>query len=188
MNCPNCRAANPEGKRFCGDCGTALPQRCGACGAENPAGKKFCSDCGTALTAGDGTRAHASQTAASQPIDIAPSSAERRQLTVMFCDLVNSTGLASRLDPEDLREVIGAFHRRAADTVAAFDGFVAQYTGDGVLVYFGYPQAHEDDADRSVRAGLALIDAVGQVAAPARLKTHIGIATGLVVVGDLVGA
>ena len=85
----------------------------------------------------------------------APADAERRQLTVMFCDLVGSTPLAARLDPEDLREVIGAYHRTVADAVAGFDGFVAKYMGDGVLVYFGYPRAHEDDAERAVRAGWA---------------------------------
>jgi class 3 adenylate cyclase len=84
---------------------------------------------------------------------------ERRQLTVMFCDLVASTALASRLDPEDLREVIGAYHKCVAETIARFDGFVAKYMGDGVLAYFGYPQAHEDDAERAVRAGLAVVEA-----------------------------
>ena len=83
-------------------------------------------------------------------------SAERRQLTVMFCDLVGSTALSARLDPEDLREVIAAYHRAAADVVRSFDGFVASYMGDGVLVYFGYPRAHEDDAERAVRAGLGI--------------------------------
>src|SRR5690348_1891912 len=108
--------------------------------------------------------------------------AERRQVTVMFCDLVGSTELASRLDPEDLREVIGRYHARVAETVRRFDGFVAKYMGDGVLVYFGYPHAHEDDPEQAVRAGLGLIDAVGQLTAPEPLKVRIGIATGLVVV------
>src|SRR6202048_4593368 len=103
--------------------------------------------------------------------------AERRQLTVMFCDLVGSTELASRLDPEDLREVIAAYHRAVAGVVAGFDGFVAKYMGDGVLVYFGYPQAHEDDAERAVRAGLGVIDAVGRLnVRSVALQTHIGIA------------
>ena len=114
--------------------------------------------------------------------------AERRQVTVMFCDLVGSTALASRLDPEDLREVIGRYQACVAATVTRYDGFVAKYMGDGVLVYFGYPRAHEDDAEQAVRAGLALIDAVGELAAPERLQVRIGIATGLVVVGDLIGA
>src|SRR6516162_9928947 len=118
----------------------------------------------------------------------APVEAERRQLTVTFCDLVGSTPLATRYDPEDLREIVGAYHRCVADTVARFAGFVAKYMGDGVLIYFGYPEAHEDDAEQAVRAGLALIDAIGELQAPQRLQVRIGIATGLVVVGDLIGA
>src|SRR5947209_6817808 len=114
--------------------------------------------------------------------------AERRQLTVMFCDLVGSTALASRLDPEDLREVISAYHRAVADVVMGFDGFVAKYMGDGVLIYFGYPRAHEDDAERAVRAGLGVIGAVGGLdVKSAKLQARVGIATGLVVVGDLIG-
>jgi class 3 adenylate cyclase len=106
----------------------------------------------------------------------------------MICDLVGSTPLSTRFDPEDLREVIGAYHRCVADTVARFSGFVAKYMGDGVLIYFGYPEAHEDDAERAVRAGLAVIDAVGRLATQEPLNVRIGIATGLVVVGDLIGA
>ncbi len=114
--------------------------------------------------------------------------AERRQLTVMFCDLVGSTELSARLDPEDLREVIAAYHRAVADVVGTFDGFVAKYMGDGVLAYFGYPRAHEDDAERAVRAGLGLIDAVGRLdVKSATPQARVGIATGLVVVGDLIG-
>src|SRR5215831_1666054 len=116
------------------------------------------------------------------------SEAERRQLTVMFCDLVGSTPLSARFDPEDLRELIGAYHRCVADAVGRFAGFVAKYMGDGVLIYFGYPEAHEDDADRAVRAGLAAIEAVGQLETPEPLKVRVGIASGLVVVGDLIGA
>jgi class 3 adenylate cyclase/tetratricopeptide (TPR) repeat protein len=114
--------------------------------------------------------------------------AERRQVTVMFSDLVGSTALSVRMDPEDLREVISAYHKCVAETVRRFDGFVAKYMGDGVLVYFGYPQAHEDDAERAVRAGLELIAAVGALKTPVRLQTRVGIATGLVVVGDLIGS
>ena len=88
------------------------------------------------------------------PVSATAQEAERRQLTVMFCDLVGSTALAARLDPEELREVIGAYHRCVAESVRRFDGLVAKYMGDGVLVYFGYPRAHEDDAERAVRAGL----------------------------------
>jgi class 3 adenylate cyclase len=105
----------------------------------------------------------------------------------MFCDLVGSTALSTRHDPEDLRELIGDYHRAVADTVDRFDGFVAKYMGDGVLIYFGYPQAHEDDAERAVRAGLAVIEAVGRLATPEPLNVRLGIATGLAVVGDLIG-
>jgi class 3 adenylate cyclase len=111
--------------------------------------------------------------------------AERRHLTVMFCDLVGSAALSTRLDPEDLREIISAYQKRVAEGVSRFGGFVAQYLGDGVLVYFGYPEAHEDDAERAVRAGLELIEAIIALKTPASLQTRVGIATGLVVVGDL---
>jgi class 3 adenylate cyclase/predicted ATPase len=117
-----------------------------------------------------------------------PADAERRQLTVMFCDLIGSTALSTRHDPEDLRELIGDYHRAVSDTVGRFDGFVAKYMGDGVLIYFGYPQAHEDDAERAVRAGLAVIEAVGRLPAREDLRVRLGIATGLAVVGDLIGA
>jgi len=114
--------------------------------------------------------------------------AERRQLTVMFTDLVGSTALSTKLDPEDLRSVIGAYHKCVAETVARFDGFVAKYMGDGVLIYFGYPHAHEDDAERAVRAGLALIEAVSKLRYQEPLQVRISVATGLVVVGDIVGS
>ena len=114
--------------------------------------------------------------------------AERRQVTVMFSDLVGSTALSARMDPEDLREVIAAYQKAVADAVQRFGGFVAKYMGDGVLVYFGYPQAHEDDAERAVRAGLELIQAVGALKSTTPLQTRVGIATGLVVVGDLIGS
>ena len=114
--------------------------------------------------------------------------AERRQVTVMFSDLVGSTALSAHMDPEDLREIIAAYQKCVAETVRRFGGFVAKYLGDGVLVYFGYPQAHEDDAERAVRAGLELITAVAGIKTRAPLQTRVGIATGMVVVGDLVGS
>jgi class 3 adenylate cyclase/predicted ATPase len=132
--------------------------------------------------------AQSATSATSAPTSPPPIDAERRQLTVMFCDLVGSTELSARLDPEDLREIIGAYHRAVTGVVAGFDGFVAKYMGDGVLVYFGYPRAHEDDAERAVRAGLGLIDAVGGLDVKSvKLQARVGIATGLVVVGDLIG-
>ena len=139
---------------------------------------------GTSTPGLAGTRPTLSVTAA------ASGDAERRQLTILFCDLVDSTALSSRLDPEDLRVVIGAYLRCVAETVARFEGFVAKYMGDGVLAYFGYPQAHEDDAERAVRAGLALVEAVPamRLRLGSELQVRIGIGTGLVVVGDLTGS
>jgi class 3 adenylate cyclase len=115
--------------------------------------------------------------------------AERRQLTVMFCDLVGSTALSVRFDPEELREEIRAYQNAVSGVVARYDGFVAKFMGDGVLAYFGYPRAHEDDAERAVRAGLEIAAAVRslETRGTERLAVRIGIATGLVVVGDLVG-
>jgi class 3 adenylate cyclase/predicted ATPase len=122
------------------------------------------------------------------PAGVPVDAAERRQVTVMFADLVGSTALSARMDPEDLREVISAYQRCVAETVRRFGGFVAKYMGDGVLVYFGYPQAHEDDAERAVRAALGLIPALAAVETRAALQARVGIATGLVVVGDLIGS
>jgi class 3 adenylate cyclase len=173
---------NAATRRFCAQCGSALPVSCPACGFENEPIARFCGGCGTAI----------GESAAPAPVtaSVLPrtDSAERRQLTVMFCDLVGSTALSARHDPEDLREVIGTYQRCVADTVARFSGFVAKYMGDGVLIYFGYPEAHEEDAERAVRAGLAVIDAVGRLAASETLTVRLGVASGLVVVGDLIGA
>jgi class 3 adenylate cyclase len=128
--------------------------------------------------------ATASATPSASPED----RAERRQVTVMFSDLVGSTALSARMDPEDLREVISAYQKCVAEIVGRLGGFIAKFMGDGVLVYFGYPQAHEDDAERAVRAGLELVAAVGGLKTHAPLQTRVGIATGLVVVGDLIGS
>jgi class 3 adenylate cyclase len=125
---------------------------------------------------------------ASPPEPRTQDTAERRQVTVMFSDLVGSTALSACIDPEDLREVISAYQKCVGETIQRFGGFVAKYMGDGVLIYFGYPQAHEDDAERAVRAGLELVAAVSALKTHAPLKTRVGIATGLVVVGDLIGS
>ena len=130
----------------------------------------------------------ASRTSAVALASLAVDAAERRQVTVMFSDLVGSTSLSVRMDPEDLREVISAYQKCVAETVHRFDGFVARYMGDGIVVYFGYPQAHEDDAERAVRAGLELITAVTALKSRASLQTRVGIATGVVVVGDLLSS
>jgi class 3 adenylate cyclase len=124
---------------------------------------------------------------AASPVMPPATTAERRQVTVMFSDLVGSTSLSARMDPEDLREVISTYQNCVAQTVRRFSGFIAQYMGDGVLAYFGYPQAHEDDAERAVRAGLDLVAAVRDLKTHATLRTRVGIATGMVVAGDLLG-
>jgi class 3 adenylate cyclase/predicted ATPase len=181
MMCPQCGAVVASNKRFCGDCGTGLPWQCGACGSEHPADKRFCGDCGA-------VRGAVSQTP--QALTTAPLP-ERRLLSVMMIDLVGSTALGQRLDPEDLREAISAFHAHVTSLVACFNGFIARYMGDGVLVYFGYPQADEADAERAIRAGLTIVDAVKRLnttaGPPGTLNVRVGVDSGLVVVGDLIG-
>ena len=164
MECPRCRSTNLEGKRFCGDCGAKLGSDAAPSSPVSPS-------------------------AVAWPLKAASTGAERRQLTVMFVDLADSTAMSARLDPEDMREVIGAYQRCVTQQVARFDGHVAKYMGDGVLLFFGYPRAHEDDAERAVRAGLGIAAVVGQVTSHPglRLQVRVGIATGLVVVGDLIG-
>ncbi len=143
-----------------------------------------------ALRKGDSPPQTATEETLAPSAPVAVASAERRQLTVLFCDLVGSTELAARLDPEDLREIIAAYHRAASEVLTRHGGFVAKYMGDGVLAYFGYPQAHEDDAERSVRAALAIAETVARLrlSRAITLQVRIGIATGLVVVGDLLGS
>ncbi|HUD87039.1 MAG TPA: adenylate/guanylate cyclase domain-containing protein [Xanthobacteraceae bacterium] len=184
MRCPSCAAEVPDGSRFCNACGTALPVICGACAHSNAPGSNFCAKCGTRLT-GEPPPARAGTEPRPSPT---VGSAERRQVTVMFCDLVGSTAWSAQLDPEDLRDVIAVYYREVADVVRQFGGFVAKYMGDGVLVYFSYPEAHEDDAERAVRAGLELIGAVTALPSKVSLQVRVGIATGLVVVGDMIGS
>ena len=187
MQCPSCNADAPEDSKFCGKCGTALPRCCSACGHAVPTDSNFCQECGAKLTSGSAKKA---KPAAHRPADaIQPASTpERRQLTVMFCDMVGSSALSTRLDPEEQREVVSTFQDCCATEIKRFGGMVAQYLGDGVLAYFGYPAAHEDDAERGARAGLAILAAVGAIklAPDETLQTRIGIASGIVVVGDLV--
>ena len=156
-------------------------------GARAPPQAAGCHRCSASDASGKAPSVDAA-TASSAPSAPPEDRAERRQVTVMFSDLVGSTALSARMDPEDLREVISAYQKCVAETVQRFGGFVAKYMGDGVLIYFGYPQAHEDDAERAVRAGLELVAAVGALKTHAPLQTRVGIATGLVVVGDLIGS
>ena len=154
MNCPGCGVETIDGKRFCTACGMALPVACPACGAPAQAGAKFCGDCGAPISVGAPTGpVRAEHTAAAIGPEPALTTAERRPLSVMFCDLIGSTALSSRLDAEDLREVIRSYQTCVANTIRQFDGFIARYVGDGVLIYFGWPEARETDAERAVRAG-----------------------------------
>src|SRR5262245_59587026 len=171
MQCLQCQCENRASRRFCAECGAPLPLACPACGFTNEPGEKFCGGCGTPLTS-----PAAQPTPTAQPPapsvgqshqEAAPLAAcgtpeaERRQLTVLFCGLVDSTVLSSQLDPEELREVVRAYQDTCAKVIARFEGHIAQYLGDGLLVYFGYPLAHEDDAQRAVRAGLGMLEALG---------------------------
>src|SRR3984957_11029407 len=190
MNCPGCGVETTDGKRFCTACGTALPVACPACGNPAQAGAKFCGDCGAPLSVGAPTGPVRSEHT-DVAIDPAPSftAAERRPLSVMFCDLIGSTALSSRLDAEDLREVIRSYQACVATTIRQFEGFIARYVGDGVLIYFGWPEARETDAERAVRAGLAVAAAVSVTLVGGEpLHVRIGIATGLVIIGEPIGS
>src|SRR5215472_8713795 len=150
MRCSKCGSDNPVGKKFCGDCGAPLANHCPKCGAENPPSKRFCGECGAELL---------EQTAqgAEVPPVVFSAGGERRHLTVLFCDLVGSTEIAAQLDPEEWREFVAGYHRAAADAITRYSGHVAKYLGDGVMAYFGWPEAHENDAERATRAGLAVL-------------------------------
>ena len=168
MHCASCGSDNPEGAKFCIECAAPLQKRCPSCGAVNLPRAKFCAECGSPLTAQPQPPVSSSRFQVSgsqpplpstQPLALR-SEAERRQLTVMFCDLVGSTALSAQLDPEELREVVRAYQETCATVIRRYDGHIAQHLGDGLLVYFGYPAAHEDDAQRAVRAGLGIIAAL----------------------------
>ena len=192
MLCPSCKHENRAGRKFCVHCGAGLELSCPSCGASSEPGERFCGECGAPL----------SEQAAPQPAappELAPAApgpaeaAERRQLTVMFCDLVGSTDLSQHLDAEDLRSVVRAYQEAASGAIDRYEGHIAQYLGDGLLVYFGYPQAHEDDAERAVRAGLEILAALrtlNDALEPKhgmRLAARVGIHTGPVVIGAMGG-
>lgn len=187
MRCPSCGAETKAANRFCIKCGAPLSPTCAACGALNEPSAKFCGQCGMGLA----WMVRVSALAKEKPpgTEPAPQVAERRHLTVMFCDMAGSTALSARLDPEDLSEVIRGFQDACVQAIRRFDGFIARFMGDGVLAYFGYPRAHEDDAERAVRAGLAVVDVISRLMLPTkvRLEVRVGIGTGLVVVGETVG-
>ncbi len=175
MRCAACQTENRAERRFCSGCGEVLPIPCPGCGFANLEPELFCGGCGAKL---HGIREIASS---SEP--------DRRPITTLFCDLVGSTDLATSLDPEDLRELIRSYQQRATRAVTDFGGYVAQYMGDGILVFFGYPTGQEDTAERATRTALAIVDSIAgldrEIAMP--LAVRVGIATGVVIAGDLVG-
>jgi len=208
MICKSCGFENPDVMNFCGRCASPLSLRCPHCGSENPPGVAFCGKCAASLSwqTQVSKSTNTNKQLEKQEDKVAPG-AERRQLSVMFCDLVGSTSLSEQLDPEDLRDLVRAYQEACAEVIDNYDVYIAQYLGDGLLVYFGYPLAHEDDAQRAVRAGLEIVGAVGAMsfADSARLTTRtihesplqsrlqqtlqvrIGIHTGLVVLGEMGG-
>jgi class 3 adenylate cyclase/tetratricopeptide (TPR) repeat protein len=158
MRCSKCGRDNRQRRKFCTSCGTLLVVACPNCNAPIQPDESFCGECGTAL--GDAAPAVAAAHAA--PVTAA-AGGERRHLTVLFCDLVGSTEIAARLDPEEWRETVAAYHRAAAEAIIRFGGHVAKYLGDGVMAFFGYPEAHDNDAERAARAGLEMLDAIAKL-------------------------
>jgi class 3 adenylate cyclase len=184
MRCSKCGSDNREGRKFCTSCGTPFVAACPKCGAPIQVGERFCGECGTAL--GDGAAAAALDT---KPVT-APAAGERRHLTVLFCDLVGSTQIAAHLDAEDWREIATQYQRMTAAVVTRFGGHVAKFLGDGLMVYFGWPEAHEDNAERAVRCGLAIIDELPALNErlggehKVKLSVRVGMQTGSVVMGE----
>lgn len=220
MDCKKCGFENPEGMRFCGKCAFPLNVACPSCGFENPFEFEYCGQCATGLASTNKTSIgkttsdpvqHTSQTenkTSSQayqssilgkdtfmpkPSTTKSKGAERRQLTVLFCDMVGSSALSERIDPEELRDIMSDYRSTCSEIIARYDGHIAQYLGDGILVYFGFPHAHEDDAQRATYAALELVKRIPQHSYSIqsgdqiRLGIRVGIHTGLVVVGEIGG-
>jgi predicted ATPase/class 3 adenylate cyclase len=182
MRCAKCEVDNVAGSRFCNQCATPLNKRCAKCAFKNTPEARFCAQCAAPLDPAGPIRAEA------EPHD--GLTGERRHLTVLFSDLVGSTEIASHLDPEEWREIVADYHRESAKAIERFGGSVAQYLGDGVMAYFGWPEAHDNDAERGTHAGLAILSAVSKLnELPDRpkLAVRIGIDSGAVVVGGSAG-
>jgi class 3 adenylate cyclase len=185
MLCAKCKTENPDGLKFCNECGAAFQMLCASCGFENAPAAKFCGKCGAPLNA-----PASAPVSATPPVQIREVVGERRHLTVLFCDLVGSTAIAAQLDPEEWRDTVAGYQRAAAEAITHFDGHVAKYLGDGVMAFFGYPEAHDNDAERAARAGLAILEAIAKLneqPAHAKLSARIGIDSGAVVVGKGAG-
>ena len=196
--CTSCQTDNPTGMKFCGACGAALPLLCRECGFSNPADFKFCGQCGRRLGdqngAGETSKAEEAATKyekkAAAAAQVGGETGERRHLTVMFCDLVDSASLSDLLDPEELHTIIQQYQHSCANIINRYGGHIAQYLGDGMLIYFGFPRAHEDDARRAVHSALGCIDAIETLnkdlaAKNIELSIRIGIHTGLVVTAEI---
>jgi len=189
MRCAKCGTNNPSTNNFCAKCGSALAKQCAKCKAQSPPTSDFCGKCGASL-ADSAAPAYADRPELAGAAPAPTTAGERRHLTVLFCDLVGSTPLSQQLDAEEWREVIAKYQQAASGAVARFGGYVAKYLGDGLLIYFGWPAAREDDPERAVRAGLAIVDAMVPLNATlaadggARLEVRIGIHTGPVVIAD----
>jgi len=205
MKCLNCNHQNRDNAIYCKECGAKLELICPNCGNKLDIESKFCDKCGKSLTKqnqkpetpGITTKQHQKDDIEAKTTKISPDhstrEAERRQLTVMFCDLVGSTALSEQLDPEELRDVIRDYQSVCAEVISRYDGHIAKYLGDGLLVYFGYPMAHEDDAQRAVHTGLEIVGDMEKLNACLKeergisLAMRIGIHTGLVVAGEMGG-
>lgn len=215
MECKKCRFTNPTGMRFCGQCATPLNIICPSCGFENPFDFEYCGQCATSLSSPIQHPQSAATISIPQPniayesVPTSPSQppnklsprlstaksqdAERRQLTVLFCDIVGSSALSERIDPEELRDIMGDYRSTCSEIVSRYDGHVAQYLGDGILIYFGFPHAHEDDAQRATHAALEITKRIRQHSYPVQtgdniqLAVRVGVHTGLVVVGEIGG-
>src|SRR3984893_2422499 len=196
MRCPNCQSDNPENASFCIECGAGFERGCLKCGLDNPPRAKFCSRCGSAFAEPEVPPISGGSTLNIATSDVQPKrpsgrEGERRHLTVLFCDLVGSTAISAQLDPEEWRETVANYHRAAAEAITRFNGHVAQYLGDGVMAYFGWPAAHEHDAERAARAGLTILDSsakLNQQLGHAKLSARVGIDSGPVVIGKGAGS
>ena len=184
MRCSKCGAESPDRAKFCEKCASPFTRRCPSCATENSPGAKFCIECANPLETETAPAAPSARSRGEY------GGGERRHLTVLFSDLVNSTEIAAHLDPEEWREIVARYHRATSDAVAKFGGQVAQFLGDGVMAFFGYPQAHDDNAERAVRAGLGILDAISETNRASggdykvELAVRVGIHTGQVVMDE----
>jgi class 3 adenylate cyclase/tetratricopeptide (TPR) repeat protein len=181
MRCTKCDTENRHKAKFCDKCGARLSLKCASCGVENRSDAKFCSECGTSLV--DAGKAPVEE---NPTMPVGSTVGERRHLTILFCDVVGSVGLTSKLDPEEWRATVAQYQRTASDAISRFDGAVVRYVGDGIMAFFGYPIAHDNDAERAARAGLAILETVALL--KPQLSVRIGIDSGPVVVGVCAGA